>query len=50
MDHKRMYAEARERVVAGGDIDAQPVSVCAVCGHTVIGDAARQVPGVRGGA
>jgi rubrerythrin len=44
MDHKRMYAEARERVVAGGDIDAQPVSVCAVCGHTVIGDVPDKCP------
>ena len=37
MDHKRMYAEAREKVVAGSDIEAAPVSVCLVCGHTVIG-------------
>ncbi len=43
-DHKRMYAEARERVVAGGDIETQPVSVCAVCGHTVIGELPDRCP------
>jgi rubrerythrin len=37
MDHKCMYAETREKVVAGSDIEAAPVSVCLVCGHTVIG-------------
>jgi len=44
MDHKRMYAEARETVLAGGDIAAQPVSVCLVCGHTVIGDVPDKCP------
>ena len=44
MDHKRMYAEAREKVLAGGDIAAQPVSVCLVCGHTVIGDVPDKCP------
>ena len=37
MDHKRMYADAREVAVTGADIAAEPVSVCLVCGHTVIG-------------
>jgi rubrerythrin len=44
VDHKRMYAEARERVVAGSDIDAEPVSVCLVCGHTVIGEIPGKCP------
>jgi rubrerythrin len=44
MDHKRMYAEAREKVLAGGDVAAQPVSVCLVCGHTVIGDLPDKCP------
>jgi rubrerythrin len=44
MDHKRMYAEARETVLAGGDIAAQPVSVCLVCGHTVVGDLPDKCP------
>ncbi|HUK76456.1 MAG TPA: rubrerythrin family protein, partial [Thermoleophilia bacterium] len=39
MDHKRMYAEAREKVLAGGDVAAQTVRVCTVCGHTIVGDA-----------
>ena len=37
MDHKRMYAEAREAALQGKDIADQPVSVCTICGHTVIG-------------
>jgi rubrerythrin len=37
-DHKAMYAAARAKAVAGVDIDALPVSVCTICGHTVIGD------------
>jgi len=37
MDHRQMYADAREKVRAGKDIEAAPVSVCLVCGHTVIG-------------
>jgi len=44
MDHKRMYAEARETVLAGGDVAAQTVHVCTVCGHTVIGDAPDKCP------
>ena len=44
MDHKRMYAEARAKVLAGGDVAAQPVSVCQVCGHTVIGDVPDNCP------
>ena len=44
MDHKRMYAEAREKVLAGGDVAALPVHVCTVCGHTVIGDAPDKCP------
>lgn len=44
MDHKRMYAEARAQVLAGGDIAGQPVSVCQVCGHTVIGDVPDKCP------
>ncbi len=43
-DHKRMYAEARQTVVEGKDIGAQPVSVCLVCGHTVIGDVPDKCP------
>jgi rubrerythrin len=44
MDHKWMYAQAREKALEGHDIDAQPVSVCLVCGHTVIGDVPDKCP------
>ena len=44
MDHKWMYSEAREKAVDGKDIAAQPVSVCLVCGHTVIGDVPDKCP------
>ena len=43
-DHKRMYDEARSAVVAGGDIADLPVSVCEVCGHTVIGGVPDKCP------
>jgi len=44
MDHKAMYAQARETVLGGGDVEAQPVSVCLICGHTVIGDVPDKCP------
>jgi rubrerythrin len=44
VDHKAMYAEAREKVLGGSDIDAAPVSVCLVCGHTVMGDLPDRCP------
>jgi len=43
-DHKRMYADAREAALKGADIADQPVSVCLVCGHTVIGDVPDKCP------
>ncbi len=43
-DHKRMYAEAHEEVLAGRDVADQSVSVCLVCGHTVIGDLPDKCP------
>lgn len=44
MDHKTMYAAAREQVLGGDDIDDQPVSVCLICGHTVIGEVPDRCP------
>ena len=44
MDHKRMYGEAREQALAGADIAGEPVSVCLICGHTVIGDVPDKCP------
>jgi rubrerythrin len=44
MDHKRMYAEARQEVLKGKDIGKQAVSVCLICGHTVIGELPDKCP------
>jgi rubrerythrin len=43
-DHKRMYAEARVAALAGNDVADLPVSVCLICGHTVIGDVPDKCP------
>jgi len=44
VDHKRMYGEAREHALKGEDVADEPVSVCVVCGHTVIGDVPDKCP------
>jgi len=44
VDHKSMYTDAREQVLAGEDIADEAVSVCLVCGHTVIGDVPDKCP------
>jgi rubrerythrin len=44
VDHKGMYADAREQVLAGEDIADQAVNVCLACGHTIIGDAPDKCP------
>lgn len=44
VDHQRLYADARERALAGRDIDDRPVSVCQICGHTVAGDLPDKCP------
>ena len=38
--HELMYANAKEAVEAGHDIESSPVYVCPVCGHTHIGEEA----------
>jgi rubrerythrin len=43
-DHRRMYDEARAAALRGADIPDQPVSVCQICGHTVIGDVPDKCP------
>jgi rubrerythrin len=42
--HEVMYAEAKESVMAGKDIEAAAIFVCPVCGHTVIGEAPDKCP------
>ena len=44
LDHKWMYNDAREQALKGEDIAEQPVSVCVICGHTVIGDVPDKCP------
>ena len=44
MDHRRMYSDALAEVVAGRDIAEAPVSVCLICGHTVIGELPGKCP------
>jgi rubrerythrin len=43
-DHKRMYAGARELALQNRDIADQPVSVCLICGHTVVGELPDKCP------
>lgn len=42
--HEALYGEARKMASMGSDIKAAPVYVCAVCGHTVIGEAPDKCP------
>lgn len=42
--HEVMYNQARESVTAGKDIEASPIFVCPVCGHTVFGEAPDKCP------
>ncbi len=35
--HHNLYSEALAAVQAGSDLDAAPIYVCPVCGHTVVG-------------
>jgi len=44
MDHKKMYADARQQALKNKDIADQPVGVCVVCGHTVIGELPEKCP------
>jgi rubrerythrin len=43
-DHQKIYAATRERLKAGSDLDAEPIRVCPICGHTVVGDAPDECP------
>jgi rubrerythrin len=42
--HERMYTDAKEQADRKQDIGDQPVRVCPVCGHTIIGDAPDHCP------
>jgi rubrerythrin len=43
-EHEKMYADALQAVSEGMDIEVTKVSVCPVCGYTVIGDAPDNCP------
>jgi len=42
--HAKMYADAKEKVEDGEDIDLEKVSICSVCGYTKKGDAPDRCP------
>ncbi len=42
--HAMLYAKALEAVKVGKDLDASPIFVCNVCGHTVEGSAPDRCP------
>lgn len=43
-DHQALYEATRETVVTGKDMTDRPISVCPICGHTVIGEAPGECP------
>lgn len=43
-EHEKMYLDAIMKVSDAEDIDVQKVSICSVCGYTVIGDAPDECP------
>ncbi len=44
MDHQGIYDSTLKDVKGKKDLEAKPVRVCPVCGHTVIGDAPDECP------
>jgi len=42
--HAKLYKKALEAVGSGGDLEAQDVFVCQVCGHTAEGEAPDRCP------
>ena len=42
--HAGLFRQARAAVESGRDWETSPVQVCAVCGHTVVGDAPDRCP------
>jgi rubrerythrin len=42
--HQKIYGATGAAVAGGHDLDATPVRVCPICGHTVIGDAPDECP------
>ncbi len=42
--HHGLYAEALEALNSGKDLDAAPIFVCDICGHTAVGEAPDKCP------
>jgi rubrerythrin len=42
--HHDLYTQALAAVEAGADLPSQPIFVCEVCGHTVLGEAPDRCP------
>ncbi len=42
--HYDLYTAALRAVQAGKDLPAAPIRICAICGHTVVGDAPERCP------
>ena len=42
--HEKLYIEALQKAMGNKDLDVKKVSVCGVCGYTVIGDAPDSCP------
>jgi rubrerythrin len=38
-DHQAIYEATGKKVDGAADLDATPIRVCPVCGHTIVGDA-----------
>ncbi|MHA1716820.1 MAG: rubrerythrin family protein, partial [Promethearchaeota archaeon] len=42
--HEKLYSDALQKVMDGNDIDIRKVSICTVCGYTVVGDPPDECP------
>lgn len=42
--HRSMYADAKERIDKGEQVKIDKISICPVCGYTVIGEAPEKCP------
>jgi rubrerythrin len=42
--HRSIYAEAKEKVDKGEEVKLDKISICPVCGYTVIGEAPEKCP------